>query len=229
MEGFVKDATNTKPISGAKVHITMSSNLGIDVLTDENGKYVVRNIRSGQTTFSIEADGYVKGIENLVITGNMIGSRASDFFLSPRALSGDWRTVLTWGQYPTDLDVYLYSSAASCRVYYGAKKQTCLGATVTLDTDDRNGFGPETVTIKNAGDFSSTFLFYVHLYEDTHSPKTPLQESRAKVEIYRGNHRLQTMEINTNGYIDELAKKWLVARLDPRTGKASECRNALCT
>lgn len=226
VEGFVKDATNTRPIGGAKIHVVMSSNSSVDVVTDASGKYVANNIIPGATTFTIEADGFVTTTNDLIVTGNMVGTRQTDFHLSPKAQAVDnWRLVLKWGEHPTDLDAYLETNG--CKVYYGRKSTKCGGASVSLDTDDRSGFGPETITIKQATLAGSTLLFYVQLYSDSGYPPKSLQDSEANVVIYNGEGELRKIQVNTAGYI--VGKKWMVARLDPQTGEASACTNAQCT
>jgi uncharacterized protein YfaP (DUF2135 family) len=229
VEGSVKDATNTRTIAGARIRVAMSTGSSVDVVTDGNGKYSVGNVPSGVTTFSVEADGFVTVENELVVTSDVAG-RGGDFFLSPHAQSaGDWRAVLRWGAHPTDLDAHLlFSNDLGCHVSFRKVGVVCEGATATLDVDDRNGFGPETISVKNADDTSSTLLYRVHWYSDEGRPSKPLQESEAQVDIYRGDELISKMEINFHGYIAPDNVWWHVARLNPSTGRVSACTNAQC-
>jgi hypothetical protein len=228
--GSAKDATNTRAIAGARIHVVNSDGTSVDVVTDASGKYSVEDIPSGVTTFRVEADGYVTAENEIVVTDDIEASgRRGDFFLSPHAGStGDWRIVLRWGERPRDLDSHLYFSGntVGCHVYYGSKEKKCEGAVATLDTDDRNGIGPETITVTNTDGMSSTLLYTVVWYADA-TPNVLLDRSEAQVDIYRGDTHLAKMEINFHGYQTDV-KHWHVARLNPSTGRVFACTNEQC-
>ena len=67
-----------------------------------------------------------------------------------------------------------------------------------LDRDDRDGYGPETITIKNIDDQES-YSFYVHNY--THKNKinsNKLSNSKASVKVYGDNKLLKIFQVPTN-------------------------------
>lgn len=53
---------------------------------------------------------------------------------------------------------------------------------MVLDVDDRDGYGPETITIYNPSD--DDYHFYVYNY--SHKNSKQLMESGAVVQIYKG-------------------------------------------
>ncbi len=101
------------------------------------------------------------------------------------------RIVLEWGNSPSDLDSHLrgyYLNADGTymemfEVYYGNRNFNSIDdiCDVTLDVDDRNGYGPETITIYDA--YCDKYLFYVQNY----SEEKDLSSSKAVVKVYFDN------------------------------------------
>ncbi|MDD4370176.1 MAG: hypothetical protein PHD56_03725 [Anaerostipes sp.] len=62
--------------------------------------------------------------------------------------------VLSWNDKPADLDSHLFTPRKSsgnevkdCHIWFGRKDDSSKNS---LDVDDTDGYGPETITIKNA-------------------------------------------------------------------------------
>jgi len=106
------------------------------------------------------------------------------------------RIVLTWGQYPWDLDAHL--SGSGFHVYY---RNQDVGY-AELDYDDRNSFGPEIITI--SGSKIGSYVYTVHNYSG--GDGKVLTQSGAKVNVYKGPHKLVTLHANPN----EIGLYWRV-------------------
>ena len=76
-----------------------------------------------------------------------------------QSLTGEDRVILTWAEQPPDLDMHLFICNRGCEVYYG--NTTC--ENVNLDVDDRDGFGPETMTLASQmpAPLAQTYVLWV--------------------------------------------------------------------
>ncbi len=121
-----------------------------------------------------------------------------DIILAPPIAS----ITLTWGATPYDVDSHLYiptyNSQGPGHVLWSSKGSATSYPYANLDTDDRNGYGPEVVTIYRK--FPGTYKYIVHNYSGESS--APLTGSNAKVTLIIGGS-LYTYSIpisNPNGY-----------------------------
>jgi adhesin/invasin len=114
--------------------------------------------------------------------------RSYDRGLSPKLNPGEMRVVLTWGYSPSDLDAHLYGPLPNGKQFHVSydEKQA---ANVLLDVDDRESFGPETITVKKA--IPGKYEYKIHAYQDPkeakkdpEKAKRALARSSAEVKIY---------------------------------------------
>ena len=80
--------------------------------------------------------------------------------------SGDIRLVLTWGASPDILDSHVKASVSggsNIHVQYTNKNP---GGSISLDRDETNGYGPETMTIKSTH-VGDKLVYYIHDYSST--------------------------------------------------------------
>jgi len=105
-----------------------------------------------------------------------------DIVLSPPIAT----ITLTWGASPADLDSHLlipaYNSEGPGHVLWSSKGSATSYPYANLDTDDRNGFGPEVVTIFRK--FPGTYQYIVKNYSGESSG--PLASSGAKITLIIG-------------------------------------------
>ena len=59
--------------------------------------------------------------------------------------TGDDRITLSWAEEPQDLDLNLFICDEGCQVFWDDR--SCANA--NLDVDDRDGGGPETITLNS--------------------------------------------------------------------------------
>lgn len=179
LDATVKDAV----VSGAEIFIQKNGAQSIVGTTNSNGEILTnRDFEDdGQTLLIIKKEGY----STLVVKCPCQGYT---YALSP-SLKDDQsiRVVLSWGVTPADLDVHaLYDGH---HVYYGNQN----GRGASLDVDDRNGYGPETITISDR--VADEYGFWVRDYTNKKNRTDELSRSNAKVFVYRADSLVKTYYI----------------------------------
>lgn len=119
--------------------------------------------------------------------------------------AGQFRTILTWGENPRDIDSHLTGPSASgserWHVYYGAKTN---GDMCALDVDDTSSYGPETVTCPPTGSTGTSattlrpgvYRYSVHHYAGTGT----IGSSNANVRLELSNGQAYTFTPPAGGY-----------------------------
>ena len=193
--GTVRDAANGALLSGAGVKVRSGSNnkTGSVLTTAQTNKKGVftLTLNKGNYTLAISKKGYVEYFVNVSLTGNKTLSIA----ISKAIASTKYRFVLSWGSTPADLDLYVTGpSTGSSRftVYWKSKSfyQNSVYKAL-LDVDDRNGYGPETITLDLSKGISGTYRIYVRDYTNRNSRSTSaMASSGAKIDVYSGSSRI---------------------------------------
>lgn len=170
---------------------------GAEVLLQKNGERTVlgRTDVDGNVTLSPEfadnSDAMIiikkEGYSTLVAKCPCQGLT---YAISPTMKNLDgMRIVLTWGEYPKDLDSHLWYKNA--HVFW--RNQTANKA--NLDVDDRDSYGPETITIEEK-QFGTEYIYAVHDYTNRGEvSSSKLSRSSAKVFVYVGNSLIKTYYI----------------------------------
>jgi len=147
-------------------------------------------------TYTIEsgANGYTTSYSTVTIIGDT--SINKEVSISPVLAEDQLRAVLTWGEFPRDLDSHLIKKIdgiESYHVYYSNQAPT--NADASLDADDTSSYGPETITINNI-DSSAIYTYYI--YNFSGGEDSVLPDSGAKIDIYSGDIS-QTLFIPNQG------------------------------
>ena len=150
-----------------------------------NGYYELE-LMPGNYTVSVSADGYTTGSTNIVVIADEWGYN-QNCTLTPILENGELRVVLTWGEYPYDLDSHIVGPSANngrFHVYYANQNYYYGGRTyVNLDVDDTSSYGPETTSVYIP--LEGAYTFYVHDYSNRSlSQSNALATSGAKVTVY---------------------------------------------
>ncbi|MGE3311486.1 MAG: immunoglobulin domain-containing protein, partial [Limisphaerales bacterium] len=213
IRGQVTDATNDKPIPGAKVYVP-----GYEpTFTNADGNYELVGIEPNELSADFWTNKRVVGLDEPVQFND--SSRANsvvlrcekrpeyiDFedsqFQPVRGLSVTnkismspvltaFRFVLNWGRNPPDLDATLLIHTAEGRrheVNYlwvnNGLGRIDLSPYTTFDKDVVNGFGPETITVHR------TLPGAYRLYISKASGALPLPDSEASVRVYQHDDTL---------------------------------------
>ncbi|MFV0626040.1 MAG: tetratricopeptide repeat protein [Alphaproteobacteria bacterium] len=188
-EILVLDATvKNKIVTNAEVIFQKSGETSVKTKTDTEGKVNLSTpfgSDTQDTTLIIKADGY----STLAVK---CPCNDLTYAISPKMKNLDgMRVVLTWGEYPKDLDSHLVFS--SSHVFYQQK----IGVEANLDVDDTDSFGPETITIEKKKQ-GEKYYYGVHDYSNRGKNLKNLSESGAKAFVYIGSTLIKTYSVPTN-------------------------------
>jgi hypothetical protein len=136
---------------------------------------------------------------------SFIPSSGLFFPLSPLSATPVVRFVVTWGELPSDLDSYMRSPTYT--IFYGNTSGSgANGETATLDVDDTNSFGPETISINNYG--TGTYQYWIHNYSNE---VTLSAISNAYVKVYIDNALVMDRSISSaQNWNNAAANYWYV-------------------
>ena len=108
-----------------------------------------------------------------------------------------FRFVLRWGAKPLDLDSHIAGyrpDGKSIHVYYSSSSASYGGGTYcTLDHDDVDSYGPETIDLAS----TSNYPCYYYIHNFSGSPK--MTTSGAHVDIYKGGKLVKSISIPLTG------------------------------
>jgi hypothetical protein len=156
---YVKNSAG-QPVKGAWVY-ARQDNLEKCDFTDANGYCKVFRIGPNRA-FQVWAQ---KGTLKSAVRNEMAGGPGTSventiILDQPVAV-----ITTTWGATPRDLDAYLTGptqSGGTFQVYYGSKGSLTSSPYALLNTDDRDGYGPEIITV--ARWFPGTYHFVLKVY-----------------------------------------------------------------
>lgn len=155
--------------------------------SNAEGIYHLGELPSGFFNVRMSAPGFNDNeILNVEVTNgeNNIGEAT----IVEQVEEGDVRIVLSWGEYPLDLDSHFTGPTTSgnrFHVYYN-DQYVDDGTIANLDVDDVESYGPETITINQY--LSGVYRFSVHNYDnDGPDGGQEIYDSPAKVEIFDSN------------------------------------------
>ena len=185
VNGRVTDATTGEAVSSAQVNIrkgkdSRSGSVEANAAVT-NGAFRVE-LEPGDYTVEVKADGYSTEYFDLNVTDK---SNTADISLtiSPSLAANEVRFVLEWGATPPDLDAHLVGTidGTTVNVNFMTKTASKNGTVLAdLDVDNRQGFGPETVTMHKT---NGKVEYMVHRYSMSGS----IAQSGATVKIYTSN------------------------------------------
>ena len=215
-----KDETGSGNVSGAFINALTGdsvSDVKYEVRKGWNnisGDYLISSeaserynfdIPAGNYTVYATADSFIPTSVNIAV--NEGSSCQADIILAPENsdfidASGTLRFVLTWAEYPEDIDSHLFGPTTDgtgvFHTYFSDKEYYSGDLIANLDLDDVDSYGPETTTIYKMND-SGMYSFYVHDYTNRDSQaSTQLSKSSARVTIYNGKMLYATFNVPTN-------------------------------
>jgi hypothetical protein len=211
LEGIVVDAITNLPLNGAVVCIQGDK---CDV-TDEDGLYSMNNIAFGAKLIDAVRDGYLPLTQDTYINaGSWI---TLNFALSPLLGDGEFRIILTWGNKPKDLDAHFWLPFPSYPHLYLDSPGNCADfPNACLDRDDKDGIGPETISIKSLKD-NGIYRFAVLNYSYGYPGVPEITESSAKVQLYSEDGLIAQFSVPEDGAGD----LWYAFDLDAATGEVT--------
>ena len=207
--GKVLNAVDRSPI--ANVLVTISGQTGT---TDNAGNYTILNVGTGDHDVAGASDDFCPFSAPFTIPdGYEDESFTYNFSMSPMLEGEQIRMVLNWGATPQDLDSHLLTpeiEGNTHHIFYSNRGSYDVAPYAKLDTDDTNGYGPETITIDQL--FAGTYTYYIKNFSGGSSG---LKNSNAVIQIYSGESctsNIIEVPTDTNG------KFWYVCDIDGATG-----------
>ena len=202
--GTIINALTGQPVEGAKVTVktqyflgnyTGSNQVIDEVTTDANGNYSFY-AGTGKYLLEVTKDGFEKNTRNVTLINNDLTQQ--NVIINPVAgevITGErLRVVLSWGEYPSDLDSHMVGPEGNGKFHVFYMDKTADNA--NLDVDDVTSYGPETVTITEKE--NGVYRYYVHDFTNRRSQNSmQLSDSGATVQIYDGNTLKYTIHVPT--------------------------------
>ena len=168
--------------------------------TSNAGAYSISSVAKGWYTAKTEKNGYSESTFNVVSCDNVTNQDSS---ISTTLSSTAMRIILSWptGSTAADLDSHMSipdNSSNPFQLYYGLVGNGVKGEdfysygtddNATLDLDDSNAPGTETITITNvkSGNYSYSVHDYTNGYNKDNASSTKLANSGASVTVYYKN------------------------------------------
>ena len=170
------NAENGEPVSDASINIQDFQAL----TTDLEGKIRFAKQPDGIYPFAFEKEGFIPESNKFEVVAQTIFRNR--FTVSPVLSVGAIRIVLDWDKKPEDLDAH-FVKEGDYHISYREKLSSADGKAV-LDRDDRDGFGPETITVKDIDEIAE-YNYYVKDFTNQKSKNSKaLSKSNAMVKLY---------------------------------------------
>ena len=157
-----KDAVSCEPLVGAEVVLSFPGREH-RVKTGDRGYVVmpepmVDAMGEGTIGVRLTAAGYIPFVADLQVEAGTL--RYKRFLVSKKMPPESYRFVLQWDESPKDLDLHLTKDTTLHISYHHMHSIPDLAR---LDRDDRDGFGPETLTLHRV-DSQGSYRLFVHNY-----------------------------------------------------------------
>jgi hypothetical protein len=193
-------ALDNKPIAGAKVVID-----GVGAFTtNREGIITFPEREDGFFTLTFSKQGFITtDIDFEIKLNNVFGNR---FSISPDLPKG-FRVVLDWGEKPEDLDLHLEKRGGYHISYWNM--HTADDGSAALDRDDRDSFGPETITVERSTSGAVYDVYVIDYTNQGSSGSRALSQSGAAVKVYADGRLAETFTVPQN----RQGTKWRVARI----------------
>ncbi len=182
------NAENGDPVTDATIIIQDFKTF----TTDMEGKVRFEIQPDAVYNFSFEKEGFISENNKFEIIAQTIFRNR--FAVSPVIEMGAIRIVMDWDKKPADLDAH-FVKEGDYHISYREKKASDDGS-AKLDRDDRDGYGPETITVKDI-DEKVEYTFYVKDYSNKDAKNSKaLSKSKAMVKIYGEGKLLNIWQLN---------------------------------
>lgn len=183
---YVNNATDGNAVSHGTLVFPNGS--AYDIM---DGKVKFPVLNDGIYPVQFIAEGFVPTKYDLeIMAGSLFLDRIS---LSPGMELGEIRIVLDWASDPSDLDAH-FTKEGNYHISF-QNMHVADDRKVTLDIDSRNGYGPETITVKQISS-TTEYQYWVHDYSNRHQQSSEwLSKSHAKVKIYDRDMLVHTITV----------------------------------
>ncbi len=209
LNGVIIDAVTGEGVPDAELTFVLEEDSSVTetLVTDWDGSFSAE-LEEGIYNVTITAEGYLEETIQFEMEEGRNYS-GEQFTISPELMAGTARIVLEWGAEPQDLDFYMMGETDNgddAFVSFRHRTADAGGNTIAeLDVDDRDGYGPETITVY---DLNGVYSFTVVDYRVT----STLQQYGATVKIYLPDQSSpEIIELDPGAGVDNF---WEVFELD---------------
>ena len=185
MSGKVVDSQTGDPIDGALVKLTGTNTY--QATSTSTGEYSFSYVAPGIYQATAEKEGFSSQQKEVEIGGEVV---ELDFILSRSLADNQFRIVLEWGDTPRDIDLHL-KTVNGDHIYWSNMGSGTSDPFIVLDIDDRNGNGPETITVNVFQAFS--------IWVQNFSEEVGFDQSNARVTFYGQSGQLAAYSVPTTG------------------------------
>jgi hypothetical protein len=172
--------------------------------TDNRGIIQVPLLADGSYTMTFSKTGYITTPIDFPV---QLGQVIFNWFSVSPGMTGDYRFTLDWGERPVDLDLH-FQKQGSYHISYNNMRESADGS-VKLDRDDRNGYGPETITVARSEAGSAYELYVIDYTNRSSSSSDALSRSGAAIRVYNSSQLLHTFRIPPGA-----GTRWNVCRIE---------------
>ncbi|MFW2367061.1 MAG: putative Ig domain-containing protein [Desulforhopalus sp.] len=223
LSGHIINAINGNLLPGVTTLLLANNNgtpgaVVASVESDSEGVFIFTDLSAGSYFISAAHPGYIDNHRTVTLNNNTYLTN-QDLTLSPVLNENEIRIILTWNGSPSDLEAHLTTpSEVGCRYHCYYFNKTI--PTANLDLDDRDGYGPETITITDR--VSGTYRYYVHDFTNRLSNSRALSLSGATVKVFYGDREPIIFTV-PYGY----GNGWHVFDMDGETGEITPIHNLI--
>ncbi len=188
VSGQIIDSQTGDGLAGVTVSFSRDGTPELVLLTNDSGRFEINDSPTGTFTVGAHRDEFfTRTVED--VTLNEGPNELPNTIAVSKPGEGELRIVLSWGEYPLDLDSHFTGPVSTAvtvtnrfHVYWDDQDPD---EAVSLDVDDVYSYGPETTTVKYLVP-SGNYRYYVHNYapQDLAVSGAEITESPAVVEVY---------------------------------------------
>jgi hypothetical protein len=181
LSGTITNARTGQALSGATVTVG-----GLSATSGGNGVYTLTNAPAGAQTVQTSASGFTTRTDPVTIAA--AGTTTFSTSLVPTGTGSNITIVLNWDAQPPDLDSYLTGPTTTGGRFTVSYVNRNPVPYASLDVDDTNGFGPETITVTTNG---AAFVAGSYSYFVNNFSVTPgFNVSNASVSVFQSGAQL---------------------------------------
>lgn len=184
------NALDAMPIKDANVSL---ENVG-EFTTDDTGIIGLPFLSDGNYLVKFSKEGFISSEFEIRVTMGMVPSYR--FSISPEIPPGNLRFVLEWNEKPKDLDIH-FEKKNGYHISFRDMMNSDDGS-VILDRDDMNGYGPETITIKDINSSEQYDLYIIDYSNKTDKLSSGLSKSNAVVRVFDNSGLLYNFTVPKN-------------------------------
>lgn len=218
--GVVKDAASGNRLSGVKVILRDRNKNKViaSEKTSDRGVYMFFVKDQGDYDVIFEKENYIEVTERARFMTQEFPYRI-DPAMTALLKKMQYRIVVSWGNMPPDMDAHLTGpmpdTGGKFHISYNNMKS--YADRHTLDVDDRDGFGPETITVTRLD--PGTYRFSVHDYTNRNAESSrKMSYSGLAVLLYRESELVNTFRIQEGAE----GNLWQVFEINGDTGEIME-------